>query len=258
MTALVTVHGGSLARAGRTILQDIDFQIARGEIVTLIGPNGAGKSTLVKVVLGLEQLDRGTVARVPGLRVGYQPQGYAIDRALPLTVRRLVTLNCTASRARVTEVLRMLHIADLAEADVHALSGGERQRAMLARAILREPDLLVLDEPSQNLDVSGTVEIYEIVAAMRQTTGCAVLVVSHDLNVVMAATDRVYCLNTHICCSGHPEDVSRSAAFRDIFGPTAKTMALYTHHHDHVHDTDGHVHAVHDHGHDHGHSHGAQ
>jgi zinc transport system ATP-binding protein len=255
MNTLVTVRGGGLARGGRPILQDIDVSIARGEIVTLIGPNGAGKSTLVKVVLGLERLDRGTVERVRGLRVGYQPQGYAIDRALPLTVRRLVTLNCKASRERTDEVLRMLRLTAIAEADVHALSGGERQRAMLARAILRAPDLLVLDEPSQNLDVGGTVEIYEIIARMRQTTGCAVLVVSHDLNVVMAATDRVICLNTHICCSGCPEDVSRSDAFRDVFGPTAKAVALYTHRHDHVHEADGQVHPV---PHRHDHSHGAR
>ncbi|MGZ6352844.1 MAG: ATP-binding cassette domain-containing protein, partial [Ktedonobacterales bacterium] len=134
------------------------------------------------------------------------------------------------------------------------LSGGERQRAMLARAILREPQLLVLDEPSQNLDVSGPAEIYEIVSRVKQQSGCGVLVVSHDLNVVMAATDRVYCLNTHICCSGHPDEVGRSQAFLDVFGPSARTLAHYTHHHDHDHGPDGRVVTHH---HDHGHAHGA-
>jgi zinc transport system ATP-binding protein len=249
MTALIAVHNGSVIRGGRTILHGVDFEVAPGEIVTLIGPNGAGKSTLVKVALGLERLDSGRMTRAGNLRIGYQPQSYTIDRALPLTVRRLVTLNCTATAKRIGDVLGLLHLDALTDADVHSLSGGERQRAMLARAILRQPQLLVLDEPSQNLDVGGTVEIYDIISRVRAETGCGVLVVSHDLNVVMASTDRVYCLNAHICCSGKPEEVGRSQAFLDVFGPGARTLALYTHHHDHEHGPDGHV-VHHDH-HDH-------
>ncbi|MHB1206418.1 MAG: ATP-binding cassette domain-containing protein [Rhodospirillaceae bacterium] len=238
--ALIALRHATVTRGARRILDNVDFTIGRGEIVTLIGPNGAGKSTLVKVALGLERLDEGVMWRAPDLTVGYQPQKYTLDPALPLTVRRLVTLNTAASPAKVAEVLALLRLERLPDADVHTLSGGELQRAMLARALLREPRLLVLDEPSQNLDVAGAVEIYQIIAAARKATGCSVLVVSHDLNVVMAATDRVYCLNTHLCCSGAPEDVGRHSAFLELFGAAAaKTLAIYPHHHDHVHAPDG-------------------
>ena len=253
--ALITVRQGSITRGGRRILDTVDFTIGRGEIVTLIGPNGAGKSTLIKVALGLERLDTGETWRAPDLTVGYQSQKYTLDPALPLTVRRLVTLNTKASAAKVADVLAVLGLERLPEADVHTLSGGELQRAMLARTFLREPNLLVLDEPSQNLDVAGAIEIYQIIADARKATGCSVLVVSHDLNVVMAATDRVYCLNTHLCCSGPPEDVGRHRAFLDLFGAAAaKTLAIYPHHHDHEHAPDGsiaHDHSHHDHAHHH-------
>ena len=254
--ALITLRDANFERDGRMILDGVDFTIARGEIVTLIGPNGAGKSTLIKAALGLLALDSGTVERAAGLRVGYQPQRYALDRALPISVRRLVMLNTDATQERAAEVLAMLRITALADADVHRLSGGELQRVMLARAILRAPDLLVLDEPSQSLDVTGTVEIYDTIAALRRATGCGVLVVSHDLNVVRAATDRVYCLNGHVCCSGRPEDVSRNQAFLALFGPAAAALALYPHHHDHEHAPGahhpGHGHHGHGHHHDHG------
>ena len=257
--ALIALRHATVTRGGRRILDNVDFSIGRGEIVTLIGPNGAGKSTLVKVALGLERLDSGVFWRAPDLTVGYQPQKYALDPALPLTVRRLVTLNTAASESRITETFALLRLERLTDADVHVLSGGEPQRAMLARALLREPRLLVLDEPSQNLDVGGAIEIYQIIAEARKATGCSVLVVSHDLNVVMAATDRVYCLNTHLCCSGAPEDVGRHKAFLELFGAAAaKTLAIYPHHHDHEHAPDGSVkHDHHDHGRGHDHSHGS-
>ena len=252
-SALIALRHGCVTRGGRRILDNVDFSIGRGEIVTLIGPNGAGKSTLIKVALGLEKLDSGVIWRAPDLTVGYQPQRYSLDPALPLSVRRLVTLNCAATEARVAEVLAVLRLTRLKDADVHTLSGGELQRVMLARALLREARLLVLDEPSQNLDVGGAIEIYRIIADARKATGCSVLVVSHDLNVVMAATDKVYCLNTHLCCSGPPEDVGRHKAFLDLFGAAAaNTLAIYPHHHDHEHAPDGTV-SHHGHGHHHDH-----
>ncbi len=263
--ALIALRHGCVTRSGRRILDNVDFSIDRGEIVTLIGPNGAGKSTLVKVALGLERMDSGVIWRAPGLKVGYQPQKYSLDPALPLTVRRLVTLNTAAPdgkipdgkipEGKVNDTLALFRLERLVNADIHTLSGGELQRAMLARAFLRAPDLLVLDEPSQNLDVGGTIEIYRIIAEVRKAARCAVLVVSHDLNVVMAATDKVYCLNTHLCCSGPPEDVGRHKAFLDLFGAAAaKTLAIYPHHHDHEHAPDGSV-APHDHAHGHDHHH---
>ncbi|MBX7200231.1 MAG: metal ABC transporter ATP-binding protein [Rhodospirillaceae bacterium] len=251
--ALIALRHGCISRGGRKILDNVDFTVDRGEIVTLIGPNGAGKSTLVKAALGLERLDSGALWRAPDLTVGYQPQKYSLDPALPLSVRRLVTLNSAAPADRIKDTLALFRLERLEDADIHTLSGGELQRAMLARAFLRAPNLLVLDEPSQNLDVGGTMEIYRLIADVRKTSGCAVLVVSHDLNVVMAATDKVYCLNTHLCCSGPPEDVGRHKAFLDLFGAAAAhTLAIYPHHHDHEHAPDGSI-APPSHGHDHAH-----
>lgn len=253
--ALITLRHGKVTRGGRCILDNVDFSVSRGEIVTLIGPNGAGKSTLVKVALGLEKLDSGVIWRAPDLAVGYQPQKYTLDPALPLTVRRLVALNTVAAGDRIKDTLALFRLERLEHTDIHALSGGELQRAMLARAFLRGANLLVLDEPSQNLDVGGTIEIYRIIADVRKATGCSVLVVSHDLNVVMAATDKVYCLNTHLCCSGAPEDVGRHKAFLDMFGAAAaKTLAIYSHHHDHEHTPDGGI-APHSHDSEYAHDH---
>jgi zinc transport system ATP-binding protein len=244
----VTLAGAVLKRNDRRVLDHVDLSVARGEIVTVIGPNGAGKSTLIRAVLGLEKLDAGEVRRAPGLTVAYLPQRHHLDPALPLSVRRVLTLTHTPPEARITAVLDELGIGQLLDVSALRLSGGELQRVMLARALLREPDLLVLDEPTQNVDAAGALEIYQIIARQRARTGCAVLLVSHDLNVVMAATDRVYCLNGHICCSGRPADVGRDRAFVDLFGEAAaKTLAPYTHHHDHVHGPDGAPHPHHHH-----------
>jgi zinc transport system ATP-binding protein len=247
--ALVDVRAATVRREGRTILDHVDLRVSAGEIVTLIGPNGAGKSTLVKAILGLERIDSGEVHRRANLKIGYQPQRFPLNPAMPLPVRRLLTLTAPQTRARQIEALTQVGVPHLIDASAHMLSGGELQRVMLARALLRSPDLLVLDEPTQNVDVTGTVEIYQIIAALPKKLGCGVLVVSHDLNVVMAATHRVYCLNAHICCSGKPEDVSRSREYLALFGPTgADTLAIYPHDH-------GHDHGHHDHSHD-GHRHG--
>ncbi len=254
---LVDIREGCIVRGGRHILDRVDVVVHKGEIVTLVGPNGAGKSTLVRVALGLEKLDGGTFHRTPGIKIGYQPQKIALDRTLPLSVRRFMTLTQAASDAEVKEALNEVAVPHLMEASVHTLSGGEWQRVKLARAVLRRPDLLVVDEPTQNVDTTGAVEIYQIIARLRAATGCGVLMVSHDLNVVMAATDQVYCLNSHICCAGHPADVSRDAEFQRLFGPAAATtLAIYPHSHDHSHAPDGSVQGGHAHpGHDHHHHH---
>ncbi len=249
MSALVEVHGATVSHDGRRVLDHVDVTIGPREIVTLIGPNGAGKSTLVKVVLGLARLDAGHIHRKADLKIGYQPQRFAVDRALPLSVDRLLTLTQRHPRARLEQALAEVGVAHLIDASVHTLSGGELQRVTLARAMLRAPDLLVLDEPTQNVDMAGSVDIYKIIAALPEKLGCSVLVVSHDLNVVMAATDRVYCLNGHICCSGRPEDISRHPEYLRLLGSgAANTLAVYPHTHDHTHGPDGAIH--------HGHSHG--
>lgn len=249
---LVDIREGCVVRGGRHILDRVDIAVHRGEIVTLVGPNGAGKSTLVRVALGLEKLDGGDFRRAPGIKIGYQPQNLALDRTLPLSVRRFMTLTQPAGAAEVEAALQEVAVPHLMNASVHTLSGGEWQRVKLARAVLRRPELLVVDEPTQNVDMTGAVEIYQIIARLRAATGCGVLMVSHDLNIVMAATDQVYCLNSHICCAGHPAHVSRDAEFQRLFGPSAAaTLAIYPHNHDHSHAPDGSVMDAHGHTHDH-------
>ncbi len=254
--AAVTLTGAVLTRDGRRVLDHVDLSVGRGEIVTVIGPNGAGKSTLIRAVLGLEKLEQGAVRRAPGLTLAYLPQRHHLDPSLPLSVRRLLTLTHAPDEKRLQAVLDELGIGALLDASALRLSGGELQRVMLARALLRDPQLLVLDEPTQNVDAAGALEIYQTIARQRDRSGCSVLLVSHDLNIVMAATDRVYCLNGHICCSGKPTDVGRDKAFVDLFGAAAaQTLAPYTHHHDHVHGPDGSVADACDHHHDHTHHH---
>jgi zinc transport system ATP-binding protein len=247
---LVSVKNATLSKGGRCILENVSITVGRGEIVTLIGPNGAGKSMLIRVALGLEPLDSGHVQRATGLKIGYQPQNVTLDETLPISVRRFLTLTQAQPIEALEKSLTDVQVPHLLDSSVHTLSGGEFQRVMLARAMLRRPGLLVLDEPEQNVDTAGAVEIYQLIARLREETGCGILLVSHDLNVVMAATDRVYCLHGHVCCSGTPDEISGHAEFLRLFGSTAaKTLAVYPHHHDHDHAPDGSV----THGHNHSH-----
>ncbi len=239
---LVSLKGAGVHRGGRWLVRNVEFDIARGEIVTLIGPNGSGKSTTARTAIGVLKLDEGSVTRMPGLTVGYVPQKLAIDWTLPLTVERLMTLTASHAAAEIREALDSVGIAHLARAEVQALSGGEFQRALLARAILRKPDLLVLDEPVQGVDFSGEVALYELIGAIRDRTGCGILLISHDLHVVMASTDTVICLNGHVCCRGTPQTVVASPEYQKLFGARAAgTLAIYRHHHDHTHLPDGRV-----------------
>jgi len=240
--ALIAAHGVSVSFAGRPVLDGVDLAVAPGEIVTIVGLNGSGKTTLVRVMLGLLAADRGQVRQLPGLRVGYVPQRLDVDRTLPLTVRRFLTLGAPGSGVQVAAALNEAGVGHLEGAQMTALSGGERRRVILARALLREPQLLVMDEPMSGVDVSGQVELYRLIERIRDRHGCGVLLVSHDLHVVMAATDRVVCLNHHVCCSGRPESVLAHAEFRALFGEqVAQVLALYHHEHDHEHAADGHV-----------------
>lgn len=237
---LATVENLSVTLHGNPILHQVDLEVKAGEIVALIGPNGAGKSTLVRVVLGLLRPDSGQVWRKPGLRIGYVPQRLAIDDTLPLTVRRFITLSTPATRAQVLAALDEVGAGAVLNSPVRTISGGELQRVLLARALLRQPDLLVLDEPVQGVDLSGQYELYELISTLRQSHGCGILVVSHELHLVMAATDQVICLNRHVCCSGHPDHVARDPAFLQLFGMEgARSMAIYHHDHNHRHDLHG-------------------
>jgi zinc transport system ATP-binding protein len=235
------------------VLDGVDLSVAPGEVVTLIGPNGCGKTTLVRIVLGLLKPDGGEVTRREGMSVGYMPQQVVVDPVLPLTVRRFVELGRRSHGNGVDEVLDEVGIRHLADGPVQQTSGGEMQRVLLARALLRRPDLLVLDEPVQGVDINGQVELYDLIARIRDRHGCGILMVSHDLHLVMAATDHVVCLNRHVCCSGHPETVTQHPEYLALFGhPGAERLAVYTHHHDHSHDDAGHVVQGDDAGHDHG------
>lgn len=224
----------------RAILDRVDMHVSRGEIVTVIGLNGAGKSTLVRALLGLITPQGGSIVRQPGLRIGYSPQHLNLDATLPLTVERFLTLGANADEERLRALLAEVGVEEVLHSQIADISGGELHRVLLARALLRKPDLLVLDEPLAGVDVAGQSELYRLIAEIRQRYACGVLLVSHDLHVVMAATDRVVCINHHVCCTGRPESVTRHPEFVALFGRhVAEVLAVYTHHHDHQHDMAG-------------------
>ena len=237
--ALIRLDGVAVSFNGQAVLDEVQLSVQPGEIVTLIGPNGAGKTTLVRVVLGLLQPQRGSVRRAPRLRIGYMPQKLHVDATLPLSVLRFLRLVPGVDRRRALAALAEVGAEQVIDSPLQSISGGEMQRVLLARALLREPQLLVLDEPVQGVDVAGQAELYRLISRLRERHGCGVLMVSHDLHLVMSATDQVVCLNRHVCCSGHPEQVSGDPAFIELFGQDAKSLAVYHHHHDHAHDLHG-------------------
>ncbi|MBW9089892.1 metal ABC transporter ATP-binding protein [Rhizobium wenxiniae] len=270
---LVSLENAGIRRDGRWLVRGVDFSISRGEVVTLIGPNGAGKSTTAKMAIGVLKADEGSVSRKRDLRIAYVPQKLAIDWTMPLTVRRLMTLTGPLKEADILSALEATGIPHLAGSEVRHLSGGEFQRALLARAIARKPDLMVLDEPVQGVDFAGEAALYDLIRTIRNATGCGILMISHDLHMVMAGTDTVICLNGHVCCRGTPEVVSQSSDYAKLFGGNARALAVYNHQHDHTHLPDGRVrhadgsitdhchkddghHHGHGHGHDHDHAHG--
>ena len=238
---LVEARNVTLRAGGREILDHVDLWVCRGEIVTLIGLNGAGKSTLVRVLLGLTAPDEGEVRRLPGLKIGYSPQHLERDPSLPLSVRRFLNLDARHQEAALKQVLKDVGAAEILDTPLSDISGGELHRVLLARSLLRHPDLLVLDEPLAGVDVTSQSELYRVIGDIRDRYHCGVLLVSHDLHVVMAATDRVVCLNHHVCCTGNPHAITSHPQFVSLFGKqVADMMAVYAHSHDHAHDAEGH------------------
>jgi len=249
--SLIALRGLDVRHGAVPALTGVDLDIAPSEIVTIVGPNGSGKSTLLRAVIGALRPSAGTITRKPGLRVGYVPQKLHVDPGLPMTARRFLSLPARVGDAAAQEALARAGTEGLASRQMSELSGGQFQRVLLARALLSRPELLILDEPTQGLDQPGSADFYRLIERLRDEIGCAVLMVSHELHVVMAASDRVVCLNGHVCCHGAPEAVASAPEYRALFGSgTGGALALYRHEHDHTHG-DGHLH-----GHGHGVGHG--
>jgi zinc transport system ATP-binding protein len=241
-TDIVKLESVSVSFGDKEVVKKVTFNLHTNCITTIIGPNGAGKTTLVKTVLGLVKPTAGSVWKQSDLVIGYVPQKLHIDKTFPLTVKRFLKISRDISQQDIEQAVESVNISKLLENSIHGLSGGEMQRVMIARALLREPQLLVLDEPVQGVDINGQIELYQLISDIRKERGCSVLMISHDLHLVMSATDHVICMNQHVCCSGHPEKITSDPSYIDLFGPaSAKTMALYSHHHNHDHNLHGDV-----------------
>lgn len=239
-TFLIAGTGLTVTLGGQAIIDGVDITVDAGEIVILIGPNGSGKTTLIRTLLGLVEAEKGSVTRKDRLLIGYVPQHLQIDPTLPLTVGRFLMLGTRASARDLDAALGEVGVGEVLDSPIQSLSGGQMRRVLLARALLRDPDLLVLDEPAAGVDVPGQAALYELIKTIRDRRGCGVLLISHNLHLVMAAADRVVCLNHHVCCEGQPGSVSRNPAYLDLFGDdAARAFAVYTHDHDHNHDLSG-------------------
>lgn len=226
----------------KNALQNINLTVYQNSIITIVGPNGGGKSTLLKVLLRLIKPSSGQVIYSNNVRIGYVPQKIHLDHSLPMTVEKFLSLKKGIRKQDIDETLALLSVSHLRKNSMQKLSGGEMQRILLARAILNKPNLLVLDEPTQGVDINGQAELYQLIHQTQQKLNCAILMVSHDLNIVMADTNEVLCVNQHICCAGTPEIVSNDPTFIHFFGDQfAKNVALYTHRHNHKHDIHGDV-----------------
>lgn len=247
---LISVKNLSVAYGANTVLRNVDLDLTSGEIVTIVGPNGSGKTSLLRAIIGATPPARGQVDLKPGLKLGYVPQRLHIDQTLPVTVERFMRLTGHIPRAKCKDALEAAGVPDLLTRQMSRLSGGQFQRVLLARALINDPDVLLLDEATQGLDQPGSAAFYRQIEAVRARTGCGVLMISHDLHVVMSASDRVICLNGHVCCEGTPAVVASAPEYRALFGAgTGGALALYRHDHDHHHD--------HDQGCDHGDTHKA-
>lgn len=237
MNELISLNSVTLGYDGKIVLRDIDLTVKRGEIITIVGPNGSGKTSMMRALIGALVPTTGSIVRSRALRLGYVPQKLNIDHSFPITLRRFLSVPKRINPEQVTEAASLVGMGDFLDQQIATLSGGQFQRALLARAIIDAPDLLLLDEPTQGLDQNGSARFYQLIAYLKEKLDCAIVLVSHDLHVVMSASDRVICLNGHICCEGTPSVVSSAPEYRALFGSgTQGALAIYQHQHDHVHD----------------------
>ena len=238
---LVKVSDAGLYKNGKWLVKGVNLNITKGKIVTLIGPNGSGKTTTAKIALGLYKNIEGTVERLTN-KISYVPQKVSIDWTLPVRVIDFMVLTQDLQDQEIKDALNLTGVEHLKNNNLRELSGGEFQRILLARAIAKKPDLLVLDEPVQGVDFTGEVELYALIKKISETLQCGILLISHDLHVVMTATDYVVCLNGHVCCSGTPVAVAQNKEYKELFGEkSSQLLSLYEHEHDHVHDSDGNI-----------------
>jgi len=235
--ALITLNNISLSHNGKNVLDDVSFKLHKGEFVTLIGPNGAGKSSLIKILLGIIKQDSGDITYTNNIRLGYTPQTFSANPFIPISVKDFLTLNQKLDSEFMMQTFELTGIKELLKLPLKNLSGGELQKVLLTRALLNKPNVLILDEPAQNLDIDGQMQLYKLIQDIHQQQNCAVLMVSHDLHRVMKESTQVLCLYHHICCEGLPESILKDEKFNDLFADQINDlMATYEHHHNHHHE----------------------
>ena len=236
---LVKLEKAGVIQNNKWLVKDVSLQIEKGKIVTLIGPNGSGKTTAAKIALGIHKNIKGNVTKFTD-KIGYVPQKISIDWTLPIRVTDFMQLTHNLENSEIENALSLTGVKHLIKNDLRNLSGGEFQRVLIARAISKKPDLLVLDEPVQGVDFKGEIALYELIKTISEKLNCGILLISHDLHVVMTATDYVVCLNGHVCCSGSPTAVANNQEYQKLFGDRASTiLSVYEHRHDHTHSPDG-------------------
>ncbi len=218
------------------IIDKVSLQLKKGEITTLIGPNGGGKTSIARILLGVLQPTSGTITKADKIRIGYMPQKVTIDTTIPLKVGDFLLLSATKITFNdfTSSLISRLKLENILDKQIHDLSGGQLQKVLFLRSLMNQPDLLVLDEPTQYMDISATEEFYQILDEIRKSQNCAILLVSHDLHMVMQKTDFVFCVNHHVCCHGTPEDINNHPEYLSLFG-SRSNLAIYQHHHDHNH-----------------------
>jgi len=236
MNNLISLENINLNFADQNILKNINLEIKKGDFITIIGPNGAGKSSLIKIIIGSVKNDYGKIVRNKNLKIGYVPQKIDINQTIPINAKYFLQLNQKIKPKLFDKILRDLKIENFLETQLNNLSGGQRQKILLAKALLSEPNLLILDEPAQNLDISGQLEFYNYIKNLHQEQKTSILMISHDLHIVMSSTKKVICLNRHICCQGEPKIIAKNPDFKEIFGNDMnKLISIYNHYHDHHH-----------------------